>query len=230
MAFPQPKPPGDNPSGNAPGNPVQPAPGQASKLAAKLAGKAGVKSAATPPPLIPRPGSKGGRLSVAEESAAYLAKSGLVAVPVASAGNPGDANLQPVPHVVTPEFVGEMTANILKGIESFDVQRMTQRARVLCGDATLAKEFGQSFAAPAGCIDTIAKSMMEVARKYPGILQWTPELAIAGAGSAWFFKRNEGAKSMGDMEARINKQLEKMSATPVRTATPSAPTPDNAKP
>lgn len=211
MAMP-PKPPGAGTPGTAGGDSPQPAPGQASKLAASLAAKAKGKTV-QPPPLIQRPGTKGGRLTVAEESAAHLARSGLVAVPAEQAGNLGSDPVQPPAYVVTPEFVGEVTDKLLKGIESWDVQRMTHRAHLLCGEKKLAEQFGESFAAPPGCIDTIAKSMMEISRKYPGLLQWAPEFAAAGAAGAWLLKRADGEKALLAMEARIRKQLEAASAT-----------------
>ena len=210
MATP-PKSTGKSPSGTVGPDSPQPAPGQASKLAASLAAKAKGKTV-QPPPLIQRPGTKGGRLTVAEESAAHLARSGLVAVPAEQAGAIGGDPVQPPAYVVTPEFVGEVTDKLLKGIESWDVQRMTHRAHLLCGEKKLAEQFGESFAAPPGRIDTIAKSMMEISRKSPGLPQWAPEFAAAGAAGAWVLKRADGEKAMLAMEARVREQLEGASA------------------
>lgn len=196
----------------------QPAPGLASKLAAKLAGKAKGTEQPAADAIPSRAGTKGGRLSVADESAEFLRKNGLVAVPADSAGSAGLAPAQPV-YVVTPEFVGEVTEKVLKAIESWDVSSATHEARALVGNEALAKEYGQSCAAPAGCIQTISESMKEVARKYPNIVQWAPELAILGAGGAWIAKRTESRNALKKIRHEMNKQLEAMTAY----KTPNAP-------
>lgn len=169
---------------------------------------------------------------MAEESAAFLQKNGLVAVPIGASADAGIAPVQPQ-YVVTPEFVTEVVEKGLKGIESWDVNQTTFRVQRLCGDRALAKEYGESAAAPPGCIETIAKSMGEVARKYPGILQWAPELAIVSGLGAWFLKRNQASAKLDELEARQRKQLEQASATRRETPPPIAATPPasaNAKP
>ena len=227
--------PNKNPSAGAtPTSHLQPPPGQASRLAAQLAAKQGAKvSTPAAKVLPPRPGSKGGRLSVADESAAFLAKNGLVAVP---AGAGADAGLAPVvpQYVVTPEFVGEVSEKLLQGVEAWRVRQVALRVQTLCGDKALAKEFADSAAAPPGCIATVSKSMMEIARKYPGILQWAPELAGLAALGTWALKDVQIMRKLDELEARMIKQMERASAPPpARPGAPPPPPPvvnDNAKP
>lgn len=229
--------PNPNPSpGATSGNSPQPAPGQISRLAGQLASKQGAKPRPSEAKVLPpRPGSKGGRLSVAEESAAFLQKNGLVAVPLDAASSAGVAPVQPVGYVVTPEFVAEVSEKLLQGVESWRVRQVALRVQTLCGDKSLAKEFADSASAPPGCIATVSKSMMEIARKYPAILQWAPELAGLAALGTWFAKDAQINRKLDELEGRMTKQAERASAAPRAVAPPPPPPPpiapvDNAKP
>jgi hypothetical protein len=137
-------------------------------------------------------------------------------------GLPGDA----VGHVVTPEFVQEVTENLLKGVEAFRVRQVALRVKTLCGDAGLAKEFAESAAAPPGCIETVSKGMGEVARKYPTMLQWAPELAILGALGTWFAKDRATDSKVSELEERIKKQAAELA----RPKPPEKPSNPNEKP
>ncbi len=218
------------------GNSPQPAPGQVSRLASSLAAKQGAKPRLSEAKVLPpRPGSKGGRLSVAEESAAFLQKNGLVAVPLDAASSAGVAPVQPIGYVVTPEFVGEVSEKLLQGVESWRVRQVALRVQTLCGDKSLAKEFADSASAPPGCIATVSKSMMEIARKYPAILQWAPELAGLAALGTWFAKDAQINRKLDELEGRMIKQAERASAPPRNVTSPhltqaDRTIPDPAKP
>lgn len=114
----------------------------------------------------------------------------------------------------------------MQGVEAWRVRQVALRVQTLCGDRSLAKEFADSAAAPPGCISTVSKSMMEISRKYPGVLQWAPELAALAALSTWFIKDRQIMSKLDELEARMTKQREQASAAP--TAPPKAT--ENAKP
>jgi hypothetical protein len=197
-----------NPPGSAPGDPGQPAPGQVSRLATGLAQKHGstAKAAKQPLPPSPRVGTKGGRLTAQQETERYLAQNNLRAVPADQA--PVGAMVAPAPpeYVVTPEFVGEVSEKLLKGVQDWRVSNREHRVFRLVGDKKLSEEFGESSKAPPGCIDTVSKSMMEIARKYPGILQWTPEIAAVAALGTWFAKDADVEKRLAKLEAMVREK------------------------
>jgi hypothetical protein len=136
-----------------------------------------------------------------------------------SGSNPGDA--PPVPqHVVTPEFIGDITREWLRGVEAWRIRQVALKVKTLCGDAALAKEYGESVAAPPGCIDTTSKAMVEVARKYPAVLQWAPEFAVAGSLAMWIKKDRDTIQRLDDLEKRLVEQFK--AKTPAKVA--AAPT------
>jgi hypothetical protein len=212
---------GANPTGDTPGDQPQPQPGQTSRLAAKLAAKAsGAKD--RPAPIISAPGTKGGRRSIPEETAAYLASRGEVAVPAQTAGAVGIAPVQPA-YVVTPEFIKDVSAKLLDGIDNWRQTQIGLRVKTLCGDDKLAKEFSNSAGAPPGCIKTISESMGELAKKYPAMLQWAPELAILGAASTWIAKDQATSKKLKELEKRLV-DSGAIQPKPAPTATPKPAT------
>lgn len=210
---------------NPPSHPSQPPSGPPRGIAAKVAGQS------RPPKAAPRkvaPVNKGGRGTREQEVSAYLSKHGLRAVPIASDDDsPGDAP-QPV-YLVTPEFVGEVTKTFFQGVEAWRVRNVALRVKTLCGDANLAKEFAESSAAPPGTIPTVAKSMMEISRKHPALLQWAPEVTLAGCLGTWILKDLENMKRLDALEARIRKQLS-AAASPQPNAATEAPPDPNPKP
>lgn len=127
--------------------------------------------------------------------------------------------VQPPTYVVTPEFVEDATKTLCKAIEKADVTSVTRRVQTLCGDSKLAKEYGDSAAAPPGCIDTLAGGMKELAKKYPGLLQWAPELTVAGAASAWLMCRSELNARLTDLERRLIDSGQ-IQPKPAKVATP----------
>lgn len=216
----------ENSSATAPAGEVKSPPGQISRVAGALAAKHGSSAtgpSARPVGLPPRtngPGSKGGRRDFQTELSDYLAQHGAQVVPMQTAGDPAFAP-QPAPYLVTPEFIGEVVKTLATGIESYDVANTTRRVKVLCGDANLAKEIGESFSAPPGCIDTLEKAFTELARKYPAILQWGPEGAALGCLAAWFAKRSSGNKKLQELEALVKEQAQaRATAASVSPKTP----------
>jgi len=153
---------------------------------------------------------------VAEEAAAYLAANGLQALPVQAADDTGFAP-QPAPYLVTPEFIGEVTKTLAEGIEAFRVRQIALKVRTLSGDKDLARELGESAAAPPGCIATMEKAAQELARKYPAILAWGPEGAMIGCAVAWWAKDRSMMKKLAELED-IVKESAKANATAASTS------------
>jgi hypothetical protein len=189
----------------ASGNPNQPAPGSASRLAANLAAKHGAAAAA----VKLKPPTKGapGRATSEQEAARYLASRGLAAVPAGQAPPPALVAPETPQYVVTPEFVGEVSEKVCKSVEGYRVSSREHRVMKLCGDKGLSKDFGESSKAPPGCIETISKSMMEIARKYPTILQWTPEFAVLAAIGTWIAKDQDVNNRLTKLEQMVKDQL-----------------------
>ena len=212
------------PQGATPGNAPQPPPGSSSRLASNLAAKHGATGAA-PSKVAAQgaPSSRGrGRIPIENEVSNYCEANGFRLVSINSTLDQGGFQADPVGHVVTPEFVQEVTENLLKGVEAFRVRQVALRVKTLCGDAGLAKEFAESAAAPPGCIETVSKGMGEVARKYPTMLQWAPELAILGALGTWFAKDRSTDSKVLELEERIKKQAVEL-ARPKQAEKPSNP-------
>lgn len=225
-----------DPTQNAPGsaatNPGQPASGQTRGLAARVgAANGSAKPSAGPAnpaatPVANRP--KGGRRTFEEDLAIYLAKTGQTVVPNQTAGGVAPAQVVPPPHLVSPEFVGEVTVTLLKGVEAYRVRSVALRVKTLCGDMALAKEYAESSAAPPGCIDTIGKGMVEIAKKYPAMLQWMPELTVASALGMWAKKDLENMQRLDAFEKRILETMKKATVTEVKTTKgPAATTPED---
>jgi hypothetical protein len=213
-----------NPPGNPSRNPSQSPGGSVGGLAAKVAGAHGVGPSAPAKPIPGKttPGNKGGRLSAEQEVAKYCAENNLRLVPNETGGNPADIPATP-PHLVTPEFIGEITREWLKGFESYRIRSVALKVKTLCGDATLAKEYAESVAAPPGCIDTTSKAMMEIAKKYPAMLQWAPEFAVVGSLAMWMKKDRETMARLDDLEKRLVEQFKaKTPAKPAEVA-PTVP-------
>jgi len=210
-----------NPPGAAPGNTSQPASGQVSGLAAKVASQHGSGPVGVPklPTKPVASGSKGGRLSAEAEVSRYCQQNGLRLVPVETGGNPGEPP-PPPQHVVTPEFIGDITREWLKGVEAWRIRQVALKVKTLCGDQALAKEYGESVAAPPGCIDTTSKAMIEIAKKYPAMLQWAPEFAVAGSLAMWIKKDRDTITRLDDLEKRLVEQFK--AKTPAKVA--AAPT------
>jgi hypothetical protein len=140
-------------------------------------------------------------------------------VPVETGGNPGEPP-PPPQHVVTPEFIGDITREWLKGVEAWRIRQVALKVKTLCGDQALAKEYGESVAAPPGCIDTTSKAMIEIAKKYPAMLQWAPEFAVAGSLAMWIKKDRDTITRLDDLEKRLVEQFK--AKTPAKVA--AAPT------
>lgn len=206
MAQPPPIPAGATTPGTTLGSPAAPPSGQTSKLAANLAAKATGKKS-SPPPLLTRPGTTGGRRTVAEESAAHLQRAGLVAVPIGSADGAGLGPVQPPPYVVSPEFVKDFSVTLFKGIEEWRVSQRYLRVKIMAGEEKLAKEFADASKAPPGCIESMGRSVEELAKKYPGMLQWAPELALVLCLGNWVQKDLSIEKKLDALEARLKEQL-----------------------
>lgn len=179
--------------------------------------------------MVGRPPGKPGRMSVEEESAAYLRSRGMVAVPADSAANSLPAPVVPA-YVVTPEFVGEFTKTLLAGVEDWRVRQRFLRAKTLCGDDKLAKEFADSSAAPPGCIAGCGRSMEEIARKYPGICQWAPEFSLLLLLGNWVQKDLSVEKKLNQLEARMREQIVNSTTPPNRPAKAPASAPTQAPP
>lgn len=219
-----------NSAGTAGHAPSQPAGGQTRGLAAKVAASHGspapnagaVKPAPGKSPMV----NKGGRRPFSEDLAKYLAETGQTVVPVQAGGDFVPGQVVPPPHVVSPEFVGEVTVTLLKGVESYRVRSVALRVKTLCGDVSLAKEYAESSAAPPGCIDTIGKGMVEIAKKYPAMLQWMPELTVASALGMWAKKDLDNMERLDAMEKRILDQMKRATVSKVetKTATDNPPT------
>jgi hypothetical protein len=219
-----PKPAGAVPAGAPAPDQGTPPAGQAGKLASALGQKHGGKSGPKPPPLIASPGTKGGRKPIEQESAAFLQSRGLRAVPINQSVPEAGLAVEPVGYVVTPEFVGEVSKSLLKGVEDFRVRQRFLRVKTLCGDAALAKEFADTSAAPPGCLDTISKSMIELARKYPGMLQWAPELTIVSCLGMWITKDLAVEHRLDELEEKMKRQLQQQTKTATTGGSPASPT------
>lgn len=213
-----------NPPVPTPSDKPQPSSGSTVGLAARVGASHGVGGTIAKPaaskPVAP---GKGGRKSAEEEVSAYLASRGLQAVPVQTPGvAPVDPNSVSPVHVVTPEFVGDVTRELLKGIEAFRIRQVALKVKTLCGDQALAKEYAESSAAPPGCIDTTSKAMIEIAKKYPAMLQWAPEVTILATLGTWITKDVNNMKRLDELEKRLVDQFKARTAstTPAKPAAP----------
>ena len=194
-----------NPSGAPPVSPQQPATGQVRGVAARVAGQ--TSAPGKPATVANGKVNKGGRRPFSEDLAKYLAETGQTLVPAQTAGAPGGvAPVQPA-YVVTPEFVGDAVATLLKGVDAARKRSVFLRVKTIAGDDKLARELSDTAGAPPGCIDTIQRASVELAKKYPGILQWAPEVTIVGAVGMWVTKDLELNTRLDALEKRIAKQL-----------------------
>lgn len=194
-----------NPSGAPPVSPQQPATGQVRGVAARVAGQ--TSAPGKPATVANGKVNKGGRRPFSEDLAKYLAETGQRLVPNQTAGDPGIVAPPQPAYVVTPEFVGDAVGTLLKGVDAGRKRAVFLRVKTIAGDDKLAKELSDTAGAPPGCIDTIQRGSVELAKKYPGMLQWAPEVTIAGAVGMWVTKDLELSNRLDALEKRIAKQL-----------------------
>jgi hypothetical protein len=136
---------------------------------------------------------------VAEEAAEFLRKNGLVAVPANSVPGAGAPAPSP-PYVVNPEFVRNCFKTLADGLADWRKRKATLLAlKVSGGDKELAKEVGEDFAPPEGCVEVMANALEEICRKYSLLNQWSPEVIFCVAAAVWFLKDQTGMRKLEDM-------------------------------
>jgi hypothetical protein len=153
-----------------------------------------------PGPVGPGP-NKGGRRAFAVELEDYCRKHGLnvVAHQGGQEGqNPG--GLAPDPgagpgtgpggesYTVRPEFVRDLAKTGLEAVQAWRQRAFYLKALAVGCDKAAAMELADVSGAPPGCIETVAASMEELARKYAWATAYSPEIAIVVALGTWAVK------------------------------------------
>ena len=121
--------------------------------------------------------------AVRQKRKGIVAQNNLRAVP---GDTPPQTGLPPeTGYVVEPEFVREMAAMALKGIEAYRQRACNLRALAIGADKDLARELAEGNGTPPGAIEVISRSLAEISQKYGWLSQWTPEVAIVIAVGTW---------------------------------------------
>lgn len=190
----------ENPTENSRGNPPPTPVAELERLAAALAAKHADGPSSRPPfPTVARPRSNAGRKSAEAETAAYLARNHLRAVPDDGMGDteppPSVAEESssttappPPPPPISPEFVRTAAETLLTGIEAWRQKQVAQATLKICNDTALAKELSAEAAAPPGCIDVMTLSIVEIVGKYQLLATWTPEAMLCISAIVWIGK------------------------------------------
>jgi hypothetical protein len=189
--------------GAAPGAVSTPGQSDLVGLATELAATHGAASGPAGPgpgPVGPGP-NKGGRRAFAVELEDYCRKHGLRVV--ANQGGPegaGPGGLAPDPgagpgtgpggdaYTVRPEFVRDLAKTGLEAVQAWRQRAFYLKALAVGCDKAAAMELADVSGAPPGCIETVAASMEELARKYAWATAYSPEIAIVVALGTWGVK------------------------------------------
>jgi hypothetical protein len=109
-----------------------------------------------------------------------------VAVPANTApGAPAPVAPAAPVYTVSPEFLQSTVKTISAGIDAKRVRSVYVKVLNISQKQDLAKEFAQEAAAPPGCIDSLAGSAGELAKKYPQLAQYSPEAVFITALLTW---------------------------------------------
>lgn len=152
---------------------------------------------------------------MAEEAQEFLRKNGLVAVPANATPGVVAPPVQPA-YVVSPEFVKNCFKTLADGLADWRIRKATLLSlKISGGDKVLAKEVGEDFAPPEGCVDVMADALEEICRKYSLLNQWSPEVIFCVAASVWFLKDQTGMKKLEAMhKERIDAEKAKTVVKP----------------
>lgn len=201
-----PEAPADNPQGAATGSADSAPPGQFEQLGNQLAAKHAASSTGT---------KRGGRKTAAEETADYLSRNGLRAVPL---GENGDSNFDQGSeqgsadaseqsgqcgshYVVTPEFIRTCAQTLFEGIEESRKRKVFLLVEQL--DPSMAQELSDQAGAPPGTINTMSLCCEEIARKHQDwVSKFGPEGVLGGAIIFWIFKDRQLMKKLSQL-ARV---------------------------
>lgn len=146
-----------------------------------------------------------------EEVAEYLRKNNLQAVPAQTAPYPGVSEGQPA-YVVTPEFVKECSATLLKGIEAWRVRQVYLKAVTISQDKDLSRQLAEQAGAPPGTIDVMSVALAELSQKYAWLASWTPEALLVVAGGTWLAKEVNLSKKLAELEQQVYEARKKANA------------------
>lgn len=215
-----------NPPASPAGAPSKPPGGATNGLAARVGAAHGASKPA-PPPQPAAPGlsarPKGGRRPFAEDLAEYLRSTGQTLVPVQATTGAPVGPVQPVGHVVSPEFIGDFVETVLTVWGEHRVQSTTRRVKMLCGDDKLAREYGETAGVSKALIESTSKGSVEVAKKYPSFLQWAPEVTVA-AGLGLILKNDlETQKRLDVLEKRVIEARKPKPSAPATVPSADAP-------
>lgn len=124
------------------------------------------------------------------------------------------------PYVVSPEFVKNCFKTLAEGLADWRIRKATLLSlKISGGDKLLAKEVGEDFAPPEGCVDVMSSALEEICRKYELLNQWSPEVIFCVAGAVWFLKDQSGMKKLEAMHK------ERLDAEKARTVVKPPPPP-----
>lgn len=175
-------------------------------MAAELAAKHGAGESTAEP--NPEPGRRG-RRSVAEESAEYLRKNGLVAVPIDSlpdSGRPADSapcaeqQAKAPEQVLSPEFVGESIEVLINGLAEMRRGVVYRRAFAVCKDKVLAEQLASEAGPPPGSVGVMRDSLVNIARKYNISFGSAPEVLLGFGLVTWIKADSSLEKRLVELE------------------------------